>query len=266
MVAHLLDGDLASNHLSWQWVAGTASQKPYLFNADNVARHAPAVWHSAGSVIDASYEVLDAIARSPCPIPVRSLDEGVDEPPLSSRAPRGAAPRAADVAGRDVWLIHPWGLGEPPADLPAGCLHVTWWPTEHHAGWPWSAARRDFVGTRMAALAALHWHGSHQQLAEALAAARSVHAPADEHLSPLLPQVVNLRPAPRLFPEIDLPCASFTAWWNRATRGLRQLSDLPGLTVQVERRVAEPLSAPAAGAFTPSLTIASAACRGRTFP
>lgn len=25
MVAHLLDGDLASNHLSWQWVAGTGS-------------------------------------------------------------------------------------------------------------------------------------------------------------------------------------------------------------------------------------------------
>ena len=46
MVAHLLDGDLASNHLSWQWVAGTGSSKPYLFNADNVARYAPAAWHS----------------------------------------------------------------------------------------------------------------------------------------------------------------------------------------------------------------------------
>ncbi len=42
MVAHLLDGDLGSNHLSWQWVAGTGSHKPYLFNADNVARFAPA--------------------------------------------------------------------------------------------------------------------------------------------------------------------------------------------------------------------------------
>jgi deoxyribodipyrimidine photo-lyase len=58
----LLDGDLASNHLSWQWVAGTGSSKPYLFNADNVARYAPAPWHSQGSVIDQSYEAqpLDA--------------------------------------------------------------------------------------------------------------------------------------------------------------------------------------------------------------
>ncbi|GAC1670199.1 MAG: hypothetical protein NVS9B2_15880 [Steroidobacteraceae bacterium] len=35
LYVHLLDGDLASNHLSWQWVAGTGSSKPYLFNADN---------------------------------------------------------------------------------------------------------------------------------------------------------------------------------------------------------------------------------------
>jgi deoxyribodipyrimidine photo-lyase len=46
LYGHLLDGDLASNHLSWQWVAGTGSSKPYLFNADNVARYAPAPWHS----------------------------------------------------------------------------------------------------------------------------------------------------------------------------------------------------------------------------
>ncbi|HRH72913.1 MAG TPA: FAD-binding domain-containing protein, partial [Zoogloea sp.] len=31
LYAHLLDGDLASNHLSWQWVAATFSSKPYLF-------------------------------------------------------------------------------------------------------------------------------------------------------------------------------------------------------------------------------------------
>lgn len=30
LLGHLLDGDPASNHLSWQWVAGTFSAKPYL--------------------------------------------------------------------------------------------------------------------------------------------------------------------------------------------------------------------------------------------
>ncbi len=36
MYAHLLDGDLASNHLSWQWVAGTNSNKKYFANQDNI--------------------------------------------------------------------------------------------------------------------------------------------------------------------------------------------------------------------------------------
>jgi len=35
--------------------------------SDNVARYAPEEWHSAGSVIDASYEVLDEMARQPAP-------------------------------------------------------------------------------------------------------------------------------------------------------------------------------------------------------
>lgn len=34
----LLDGDLASNHLSWQWIASTYSAKPYYFNKENLSR------------------------------------------------------------------------------------------------------------------------------------------------------------------------------------------------------------------------------------
>ena len=37
---YLVDGDLASNHLSWQWVASTFSNKPYIFNLDNVRKYA----------------------------------------------------------------------------------------------------------------------------------------------------------------------------------------------------------------------------------
>lgn len=35
---NLLDGDKASNHLSWQWIASTFSSKPYYFNKENLAR------------------------------------------------------------------------------------------------------------------------------------------------------------------------------------------------------------------------------------
>jgi deoxyribodipyrimidine photo-lyase len=35
---HLLDGDPASNNLSWQWVASTFSHKPYFFNRENLEK------------------------------------------------------------------------------------------------------------------------------------------------------------------------------------------------------------------------------------
>lgn len=39
MYAHLLDGDLASNQLSWQWVAGAFSKKKYYANQDNINKY-----------------------------------------------------------------------------------------------------------------------------------------------------------------------------------------------------------------------------------
>ena len=36
---HLLDGDLASNTCSWQWVAGSFSSKKYIANQENISRY-----------------------------------------------------------------------------------------------------------------------------------------------------------------------------------------------------------------------------------
>ena len=36
---HLIDADEASNNFSWQWIASTFSQKPYIFNLDNVKKY-----------------------------------------------------------------------------------------------------------------------------------------------------------------------------------------------------------------------------------
>ncbi len=53
---HLLDGDLASNTLSWQWVAGTFSDKRYIANQDNLNRYAGTNQH--GTWLDVSYDEL----------------------------------------------------------------------------------------------------------------------------------------------------------------------------------------------------------------
>jgi deoxyribodipyrimidine photo-lyase len=41
---HLLDGDPASNNMSWQWVASTFSHKPYFFNRENLERYTKGVY------------------------------------------------------------------------------------------------------------------------------------------------------------------------------------------------------------------------------
>jgi deoxyribodipyrimidine photo-lyase len=43
-LSHLLDGDEASNALSWQWVASTYSAKPYIFNRENVEKYSEGEW------------------------------------------------------------------------------------------------------------------------------------------------------------------------------------------------------------------------------
>lgn len=226
MLSHLLDGDLASNHLSWQWVVGTGNRKPYLFNAENVARYAPATWHSPGTVIDTSYEQLDTIARSTRAVASSASGEGIDEPPLFHRPSLVQAPDVRQVKDRDIWLVHPWALNEVPDDLPAETVVVGWWPAAFHQARPWSAARWGFVGRRMATLAPVIWCSDSHALAQALLHARSVQTVADPHIDALLPTLVVRRPAALLFPFVKKECGSFSAWWRQATRGMNGPSDL----------------------------------------
>ena len=59
---YLLDGDKASNHLSWQWVASVNSSKPYYFNKENLARYTGEKYCANCKVncpFDASYEAIN---------------------------------------------------------------------------------------------------------------------------------------------------------------------------------------------------------------
>lgn len=59
MYYHLLDGDIASNTLSWQWVAGTFSSKKYYLNQENINKYSRTNQHN--TFIDISYEDIKKI-------------------------------------------------------------------------------------------------------------------------------------------------------------------------------------------------------------
>ncbi|MDB9931788.1 deoxyribodipyrimidine photolyase [Flavobacteriales bacterium] len=60
MYYHLLDGDWASNALSWQWVAGTNSNKQYIANQENINKYCKT--DDKDTFLDIGYDELANIA------------------------------------------------------------------------------------------------------------------------------------------------------------------------------------------------------------
>jgi deoxyribodipyrimidine photo-lyase len=56
---HLLDGDIASNNCSWQWVAGSFSSKKYYCNQENINKYTHT--NQMGGFLDNSYEEIAAM-------------------------------------------------------------------------------------------------------------------------------------------------------------------------------------------------------------
>lgn len=59
MYSHLLDGDLASNQLSWQWIAGSFSNKKYFANQDNINTYFRST--QKGTFLDVDYDHFNVI-------------------------------------------------------------------------------------------------------------------------------------------------------------------------------------------------------------
>ncbi len=96
---HLLDGDLASNALSWQWVAGSGSTRPYLMDQANLNLFGDT--RQAGTFLDRPHGDLLA---GPTPVELRDTVDLA----LPTAVP-DLPPPALDP-GRRVLLYHPWGL------------------------------------------------------------------------------------------------------------------------------------------------------------
>ena len=253
MVGHLLDGDLASNHLSWQWVAGTFSSKPYLFNAGNVAKFAPRPWASPGTVVDADYASLEAIARgaedvgpepghaSAAAGPAPALHAG-----LQAAAP-GVGPPAIDAAAlatriacepadRPVHLVHPWDLGDDAHPQARVALQVAVLHAPFHRRFPWSARRWAFVGARWRERCEALVTGDLLAVLAAIGPAlggRPLRIAAT--LNPGYREAVrhaarrwnaDVAPAPRLLPDPEQMCHSFTRFYERARRDAGSLEAL----------------------------------------
>jgi len=219
MYGHLLDGDLAANHLSWQWVAGTFSAKPYLFNADNVARYAPHL-ASPATAIDRSYAELTALAHSSVDLgPETRRPEPVQAPPLLASPPPGwrGAP-ARSVSADWTALVHPWSLDCRLPDVrQIGLLDAGF-----HGRFPWSPRRWAFVLSRMQVLCEAIHFGDLVEIAQTLAPPERLMAVLT--LNPGYRQALSLvvggclAQPPTALPELDRCYSSYSAWLKAQCR------------------------------------------------
>ena len=115
---HLLDGDPASNNLSWQWVASSFSSKPYFFNRANLERFSSGRYCSGcpladrrgqgGCPFDASYETLQAQLFQP----LNPRVEAPAPPPATRGGPLLALPSTAGPPPlRPLVWVHGEALG-----------------------------------------------------------------------------------------------------------------------------------------------------------
>jgi deoxyribodipyrimidine photo-lyase len=96
---HLIDGDLASNTLSWQWVAGTSVQKQYVANQSLINNCSDV--RQQGTYLDMPIEQIGAGE-----VPLALLTHS----PFSFKTEYPATDVITDVSGKTVLLYHPWSI------------------------------------------------------------------------------------------------------------------------------------------------------------
>ncbi len=108
-LSHLLDGDPASNNLSWQWVASTFASKPYFFNRENLERYTAGVFcrscpHAEARTcpFDRDYETLEQtlFPRLHEPAAANTLPSRPLQQATTTRSP------SPQIAGRPLLWIH----------------------------------------------------------------------------------------------------------------------------------------------------------------
>jgi len=120
---HLIDGDAASNTLSWRWVAGLQTVgKTYLATAENIERYSGGRFRPSGLAVE-------AVALSEAPV------EGARSLPAAG---------AADVNAPALLLVTPDDMS-PETMLPGG-LRFGGALVAHDVDLLWGDAAREFVG------------------------------------------------------------------------------------------------------------------------
>ncbi|ULQ56847.1 hypothetical protein KJS94_01380 [Flavihumibacter rivuli] len=204
MYYHLLDGDLASNTCSWQWVAGSFSSKKYIANQENINRYLNS--RQTNSFLDHPYE---AIFDQPVPDTLNTTH------PLELQTTLPASDSLNIDPAKPVLLYNSYQLN-PNWRKDEAANRILLLEPSHFNRFPVSEkvmafimelARQNIPGIQVAVMEA-------RELRERFPTANmySINHPIARHYPG------QKDPYPWMFPEVSGYFPSFFAYWKKAER------------------------------------------------
>ena len=103
MHSYLIDGDYASNHLSWQWVAGSYTGKQYLPQQDNINTYTKTT--QKNTYLDQPYEIIASMQ-----IPEKLLETEAVLPKHDTTYPVSTITIESISEANELLLYSPWTL------------------------------------------------------------------------------------------------------------------------------------------------------------
>ena len=206
MYYHLLDGDLASNSLSWQWVAGAFSSKKYYCNQENVNLYTNS--EQTGSFLDDNYE---ALTQKPVPEALQPTTDFLPTTVLPI-TPKPIIQNGLPVLMYNSYNLDPlWHSGEP-----ANRILVL--EPEHFTHYPVSEKVLQFILSLAENVPGIQvYTGSFAEL-QNLAGNNSIYYkvhPAFTHYTGIAESYDYL------FPEVKGYFPSFFSYWKKAEKYLK---------------------------------------------
>lgn len=134
MYYHLLDGDWASNALSWQWVSGANSGKQYLANQGNINRYCRS--EQRGTFLDVGYEEFAAMG-----VPAELVEIAVPELP----APELPANETLALSAERPTCVYTYYSLDPQWRADEAANRVLLLEPSHFARYPVSQRCVDFA-------------------------------------------------------------------------------------------------------------------------
>jgi deoxyribodipyrimidine photo-lyase len=223
MYYHLLDGDIASNTLSWQWVSGTFSSKKYFANQENINKYSKA--NQYNTFLDVSYEELvtlktpDVLVKTVnldliCPLNIWIEEYQEQDSAMKLYQHNG-------VQSENLILFHPWSLDPTLASHISQSDRILILEPSHFVKFPMSQKRINFIldlASNIPNLQVFVGEIGDLDLSKYKTITTKQY-PAIEHWN-VIPNI-HFIPIDYMYPEINSYYGSFMSYWKKCQKKYR---------------------------------------------